>query len=543
MQSLFDYTLPGTLPGNSAAVWSNRTLQPLAAGPLTPFSFTVLAEIIRRAWVAYYDQLGFAPPARGNVVRGYQGRAYFNLSLSAKIEAEQAGVAPLMLRVNGAPLPLAAWEKPGLLGGFKLGRAQKKIDEQLDGLGRKLETITQRAQTWQIRTQEARWSQAEVLQVMEEIEQAGRDSMLAFLAARHQLTSLYARLLAAGAAGQEPRQTLLLLNSALAGLTGLVESEMAAALADIGEQVQDTGAVVAWLRAGDYQNWRTEFPDRAAANTLMDFFTRYGHRGMGEGELANPRWYEDPSLVMRNLLACVEHRASRPAKLPADDYTQKALDALQPSARKEGMQLLERLRAMHTLQSRSLHALAYILAGTRRWALAAAQEAMSDQRLLSPDQIFFFELEEIKQMMTGEWNVSAQDEIRATLAQRQTEHAAHQARYPSDLLIGDQEAQPVRAGLPGAAGQAGGPLCRWAASHENGCHHAILGGEILDSGWALALPVADGFVAAQGSPLDPLVAAARVWQRPVVVGLGDTYRKLVDGAQTTLDGDNATVSQ
>jgi hypothetical protein len=101
----------------------------------------------------------------------------------------------------------------------------------------------------------------------------------------------------------------------------------------------------------------------------------------------------------------------------------------------------------------------------------------------------------------------------------------------------------VHAGLPGVAGHASGPLRRWTASRKNGCHHTIMGAEMLDSGWALGLPLADGFVAALGSPLDPLVAAARAWHHPVVVGLGHTYRTMVDGAQTTLDGNHATVSQ
>jgi hypothetical protein len=82
-----------------------------------------------------------------------------------------------------------------------------------------------------------------------------------------------------------------------------------------------------------------------------------------------------------------------------------------------------------------------------------------------------------------------------------------------------------------------------AAPLKNGYPHTILGAEMLDSGWALALPLADGFVAALGSPFDPLVAAARTWDRPVVVALGDSYRTLVDGEPTTVDGDNVTVSQ
>jgi hypothetical protein len=190
-----------------------------------------------------------------------------------------------------------------------------------------------------------------------------------------------------------------------------------------------------------------------------------------------------------------------------------------------------------------LHALALVWAGTRRWALAAAKEAIADGRLESPDEVFFFELEEIKEMMTGEWNISAAADIRAIWAARRAEHQVEQTQCPAPLLIGEREAYPTGAGIPAAAGRGRGPLRPWEEDGRDGWAGAILAGEAPESGWALALPVAAGFVAAGGSPLDPLVAAARGWQRPVVVGLGNAYRSLETGAQTSVDGDAGTVEQ
>ncbi len=540
-QRLFNYILPGKLPDNHSTVWSNAPLQPFAAGSLTPFSYSVLAEVVSRAWFAYYDRIGFTPASRPRLLRRYQGRAYLNLSSFAQIEAEQAGVMPLTLQVNGAALPLAAWEKPGFLAGFKLGRAQKKLNESLAGLTAQMAQVTEQAQRWHAKTREVRWSQAEVLQVMEEIERAGQESMIAYLAARRQLTALYAKLLALSA-GDQADLWLLRINSTLTGMTGLVESEMANALARVSEQLQQAGDAVAWLKAGDYQSWPQAFSHQAAGEALADFLARYGHRTPGEGEMARARWYEEPSMLMRRLLACIEHPPRRPEKAPADSV-QNVLDALPPAARAEGRQVLQQICDLHSLQSRALDALAHVWAGTRSWALAAAHEAMTDHRLHSADEVFFFELEEIKQMMTGEWNVSAQDEIRQRLAQRQAEHAAHPKLAPAELLIDDQEAQPAHTGLPGVAGQASGPLCRVTAADKNDCPPGILGAEVLDSGWAVTLPLADGFVSALGSPLDPFVAAACTWHRPVVVGLGERYQSLDDGILTTVDADNATVSQ
>jgi pyruvate,water dikinase len=539
---LLDYTMPDALPGQDETVWSQMSFQPLAPGSLTPFSYSVLAEITSRAWYLLNDWLGYAPTPRSYVVRRHEGRAYLNLSISAWLEAEHAGIQPLTFQINGQPFPLAAWEKPGFLGGFKAGRAQRKRDEFLVALGSQMEPVTQKAKNWRLKTQELRWSQAEVLQVMEEIDRAGQEAMVAYLAARHGLESLYGRLLAT-LGDRFDNQQKLLLNGALCDLTGLVETEIAAAVVSLSETVEDQPEVIAWLKTGDFQNWQSSAPSRAVGEALAAFLAVYGHRAIGEGELARPRWSEDPAMLMHTLLACLEAHPKRPAKLPVNGDLHKLLDGLPPQSRKQAEPMLRQVHELHTLQSRALHALAYVWAGARRWALAAAKEAMTDGRLQAVDEIFFFELEEIKQMMTGEWNISSLADIRATLSRRRAGYQADQQCQPAPLLIGNQEAQPVRRPVAGVGGQATGPLCRWAVTQQNGCHGAILGAQMLDSGWALALPLAGGFIAAEGSPLDPFVAAARTWHHPVVIGLGAHYHTLVEGAQTVVDGDKVEVSQ
>jgi hypothetical protein len=99
------------------------------------------------------------------------------------------------------------------------------------------------------------------------------------------------------------------------------------------------------------------------------------------------------------------------------------------------------LASAQRLENKAGHALAYTLAATRRWALAAGHEAMADKRLLTATDAFLYELEELKEMMTGEWNVSDRDEIQAVAAQRRTQLATvRQQPLPAHLLIGDSEA-------------------------------------------------------------------------------------------------------
>ena len=370
----------------------------------------------------------------------------------------------------------------------------------------------------------------------------GTDAMAAFLAARHNLEVLYQRLLGELAGQVTETQGLLLINNALCDMQGLVESDIAAALVQLTEGMRNDEHL-AWLKRGDYAEWHKTLPGKQAIDRANAFMDVYGHRALREGEIARPRWVEDPDIVFRSLNTCVAHPPKSPAKLPAGNSLHKLMDGLAPQTRKQGQALIQKIRQLHHLQSHALHALAYVWAGTRRWALAAAHEAMVDGRLLARDDVFYYELEEIKELMTGEWNVSSLDEILAVAAKRKATMAAWQAETAPAMLVGDEEAHSTHTALPAVAGHATGPLRRWGLSKKNGCYHAVVGAEVLDSGWALALPQADGFVAAGGTPLDPFVAAARAWHHPVVVGLGPAYADLVEGAVTTVDADNAVVSQ
>ena len=541
---LFDYVASASNPGFSGTVWSQFPLQPLTPGILTPFSTSVLAELASRAWFVYFDRLGFDPTPRSRVVRYYKGRVYFNLSLSAQLEADHAGVEPLTLMLNQQRLPLAKWEKSGFLAGFKLGRAQKKIDDLLADQSRQIEAVSEKARTWYLKTQNIqRWGQAEVLQIMEEIERVGVESMVAFFAARHNLAYHYGRLVADLAGKANSAQALLLINNALGDVPGLIETAIAETLPGLAEAMAEP-ATLAWLKAGDFTDWRKTLPSAAAIERVSTFLAAYGHRAVHEGEITNPRWSQDVSLLFGTLLAIIE-APNAPVKASPKANVQALLDALPASARKHGEQSLHKLAELHKLQSNALHALAYIGGGTRSWALAAAGEAMVDKRLHSTDEVFLFELEEIKEMMTGEWNISSMDEIRETVAKRQTEHKAIQAEVAPDLLLGDEEAFVSHQGLPGVAGKATGPLCLWKATHPQACRGAMVATELLDSGNALLLPLAAGFVAAAGTPCDSFVVAARSWQHPVVVGMGKRISELTDGKSTTVNSnqDGVAISQ
>lgn len=240
----------------------------------------------------------------------------------------------------------------------------------------------QRLQRWYARVRATRWGQADLLQVMEEIEPHG----ILALAAWQQMQIVWQE------ASQELAQTQaeVWADAPAAAVTAL------------------TAPVAAYDLA----------LDRLAQGALSseEFLQRFGHRGPNEAELAAPRWSEAPDHL--TALASARGAAAAGAAARQAQAEQTLLGHVRFLRRRAVETLLQTRQRYGEQLHQADDARALWLAATRIWTLAAAQEALADQRLQQPDDIFFLELEEVKQLMTGEWNVTHRSQLYDLVASR-----------------------------------------------------------------------------------------------------------------------------
>ena len=297
---MIEYTIAGGAAGEAAGaapVWSRTFMQPLAPAALTPFSLSVLAEMAGRSWYSYYDRLGLDPAPKSRVVRSLHGRPYFTLSLSAQLEAQGAGIEPPAVLVDRAVRPLARWEKPGLLAGLKLRGNAAKLAAVLPALPDELDAAAAKGRAWLQRVGGMRWSQAEILQIMEEIERVGAETLRLYVAARQQVE--FARLrLPALLPGASTPQHLAALDTALGAGGATLTAAIAPRIRELAKTAAAEPEAAAFLAAGNYDNWESRLPAGAFAGGLRALLDTYGHRCTGEGELMTPRWSEDRSPIL-----------------------------------------------------------------------------------------------------------------------------------------------------------------------------------------------------------------------------------------------------
>lgn len=430
---MLNYKLSGGIPAGSRGAWSRQVLAPLGSEAFSPLSYSILAEVASRAWFRYYDQLGFDPMPRARIVRMQDGRAFFNLSLSAQREAEQAAIDPITFMIDGAPFPIAKVEQQGFLAGFKTGRAEKRIAQAMEALKNDSAALASRTQDWDNRVRDLRWTQADILMVMEEIEPDMVEAFAAFLGVRQNLLLVLNRI--QRLAKQPPGETLRQLDRGLGAAQGVLEAEIARRLAAMASHT--TPALRGWIEGVDLSDWHSRLREAGLAEEFAAFLADFGTHAVALGEVSEPTWLDDPTIVVRTL----NHPPASPAQ--GDDHPLNVLVAsVDSKSQKQAQTLIDSLRGLVVLQSQTLHALSSILAGTRRWALGAAKEGMLDNRLRQVSDIYTFELEEIKQMMTGEWNISSIKEIHERSDKRRAQSALWRGAPPTDLYIGESAGQP-----------------------------------------------------------------------------------------------------
>ncbi|MER2599556.1 MAG: hypothetical protein ABTQ73_08555 [Caldilineales bacterium] len=401
-------------------LWSRAAADDLARGLLTPLTWSILSQSAERALRSHYAAWGVALPHDLPIWRRIAGRAYLNTG--ALTTADQA---------------VAADEVDAGSGWRLFGRAPDRRQKEV--LQRQLQQavpVFAATRSWQQGVATMSWRQATLLQVMEEIEPRSeavltvRDYLMTGLgSARRQLTRRLAEWL--------PQSHHELFDALFAGVDGREGwAQYRFDMQMLVQAARQNTAVAAYLAAGD---WSAPLPDAGFRQRFEDFVAAYACWADQPLEAASPRWAEAPATLLQRLAARLQEPAEAMLISPVAAAQQRAETAARISAElgsKRGRQFMaefESLQQSVQLLPPSREALVMVMAAARLWALGAAQEAVQDGRLTAPDEVFLLQLEELKQMMTGELHDAAQ--VQALVVERRAQQAAWQRREPDEVIL------------------------------------------------------------------------------------------------------------
>ncbi len=425
---------------------------------LTPFSRSVILEALKAAHRRQALNLGCQPWA------GETGDPAVLWD-----ERPPAGLTNQSWGIEGERIAHLAGLQASSVTGL-VERGPRNGAKAAGELAAELPARQERLRRWAQRVFGMAWSQAQLLQVMEEIEPYTTDACYDEQRAAVSAWGSYGVLCEMTAGWR---------------LSAAVYLDIVAGLET------PASAVVADLVAG------------AEPEALL---ARHGHRGPNELELSAPRLAETGFSALQPPGGAGKHwqpEVAQARRAQAENELNSQAGLLRRGALRKAVALAQDMLMAH---GQAEDGLAWVLAAVRRWALAAGREGAKDGRLDTVEDIFWLELEEIKQMMTGEW---------------------HSREHVQPLITGRRQ---VWASLPQAAVQPAKPLGVAGGSLSAPFQHldAPAGADQLAPGvilvtaqtnpaWAPAISRAAGLMIGGGNFLCHAAAVGRAGGLPTLV--------------------------
>lgn len=373
------------------ASWTRDLARDLFCGWTTPFAWTLLRSPAEAALRGAYSELGSASISPGEPFwRSDDGIIRLNAALVARADQMLAGAAWLGRVQPPAP--------GGLLARLQAGSIVKRCQARIAASAGEVPNLQARLSRWLTSVKGLRWTQADLLQVMEELEPHALAALRAYFLARMGLNAAHAQLEAQLLAWMPgcPHDIRASLHLGVDGLPSVIATEA----------VNDA----ARRSAGD--------PERAA------ILSRYGHRGPGELRPDGWRWEAAPELLAH----LVEQGDGGWRPESAADRRKAALadlkNRLDGGRFRQIEVLLQQVHTSMRAADGAWDALAMVMAAAQHWVSAAAGEAMAAGLIARPGDVLYLELEELKQVATGEWHAGRSAGVaRAVEARKRTQAA------------------------------------------------------------------------------------------------------------------------
>jgi len=557
--------------------WTAANTQEALLEPTTPLTWSVLEPLVEAGRRDLFRAAGFEDVAGPGYMRLFGGLPYFNPDYFRNFLEQIPGMPQelfdelLFGTASGAVSFRLPEVTPRTLRlGALYGLCRVAARERFEVFGRVFDVRL----AWLGRRRLDSLSDARLLDVGRRVtdlaEGAFRRHVLgtAVAAAGYLLLDVFLRW-----SGAEDAFPGRLVGRLTAGASGTAVAESSERLEQIARAAALKPRLVAALRQGaDLPRLRGLVPEGAwFVGEVEAFLDRYGHRAEKEAELSEPRWADDPRVVLEILASFVEaargqgrglRRLSQresTLELRARELAASVADWLRANSSAEWLLPWRRLafRALlrearryapyrENLKDRALRALHKL----RQVFLEAGRRLVARGVLEADDDVFYLELHELEAALCG----APEHDLAQRVRSRRAERARHLAQDPPRLVI-EVPGLPPRPVYAGAAdrmlqgvGVSGGTVSGRARVLRNLDDAKrvqpgdVVIARVVNAAWTPLFHLAGAVVAEVGGALSHAAIVAREFGIPAVFGVSGATA-IPEGVRVTVDGDLGLVTQ
>lgn len=300
--------------------------------------------------------------------------------------------------------------------------------------------------------------------------------------------------------------------------------------------------------------WEKELPDDSAfKQSFRSFLEEYGHRGVYELDIINPRWREDPSYLINIIRNSMENADLTKMKIMQAEKAGRAWQEINrklPLYRRKYIKyLLRRASKGAELREMSKSVIVKSIELNRIVAQELGKRFAARGVIEEQADIYHCAWVEIVSIINGDWDGRG---LKLLVSDRKYRRKELEALAPPDLIIGDapKYAEPATLtagnalrGMGAAAGKASGQARLIFHPNEGG---KLLPGDVLvapttDPGWTPLFLRASAIVMETGGGASHGAIVAREYGIPAVVNISGVMKLIKDGQIITVDGDEGKV--
>jgi len=356
-----------------------------------------------------------------------------------------------------------------------------------------------------------------------------------------------------------PKRGEALANALLAGRETTTSAEHGYRLIDLALTAASDPDARAFLANGDTDplTWQEILPESSPfRREFSAFLDEFGHRGIYEWDIRNPRWREDPSWLLDVIRSNLDNMQSdsiedlkKRQKATSGEAWSEVVSRI-PFYWRPYMKKLLAGAGIETVQREMARSTLSRIVGLGRKTALECSRRLVDRGLLSKvDDMFFITWEEAQAVLTGEDKGRG---LRALVADRRERHHELESMTPPDFLEEDTPHRAVHektsagealTGMGVAAGQAEGPA---RLIHQPAEGNRLLKGDVLvapgtDPAWTPLFLRASALIMETGGIISHGAIVAREYGIPAVINVPGVLQVLTDGTTVLVDGDEGKV--
>ena len=360
----------------------------------------------------------------------------------------------------------------------------------------------------------------------------------------------------------------------LQGLPGVSTAEGDLELWKIAERAASDAAARALIERLDAAEMAEALAEDNSAmpgrlrSELRGFLDEYGHRAAGELELAQPRWSDEPAVILETFREYVLHPGQ--ADAAALSTRQREARALAEAEAQRIMRqrplgqwlplrwwcfqlMLKQTQRMTPLRENPKYELLRVSLQQRRLWLILGRRWTEAGLLGRPDDVFFLLMSELIQLARRSDDPVIAGQMRSRAERRRLQYAEWSAQPPPMLRDRngariDRPSVPVPPGasLTGIGASPGRATGRVRVARSPAEGRQLQAGEVLvarftDPGWTPIFPLAAAVVTEIGGVLSHGAVVAREFGIPAVVNAAGATERLSTGQLVEVDGETGEI--